>query len=112
MARKLIIDIKGKEYEFALDRKEMVRGEGLGFEIDKLQTKPQTQISLFWAIGLHKFQPSLRLDKAFDLLDAYMQEGGDVQEVIEFLSEEYTAFSQTTQADTTKVKKARVVEEI
>jgi hypothetical protein len=41
-----------------------------------------------------------------------MEEGVDVQEVIEFLSNEYQAFTQTTQADTTKVKKARVVEEI
>jgi hypothetical protein len=112
MAKKMIVDINGKDYEFALDRKEMVRGEGLGFRIDELASKPQTQVSLFWAIGLHKFQPTLRLDKAFDLIDVYMLEGGDVQEVIEFLSNEYQAFTQTTQVDTSKVKKARVVEEI
>jgi hypothetical protein len=70
MAKKMTIEIGGKDYAFALDRKEMVRGESIGFRLDELQYKPQTQVSLFWAIGLHKFQPNLRLDKAFDLLDA------------------------------------------
>ena len=108
MSRKLTIDVKGKEYEFGLDRKELKRAEGLGFKINELQDKPVTQIELFWLVGLHKYQPKIKPDEASALMDSYIEEGGDVSEIIEFLSEEYLAFFPTTQVDTKEVKKARV----
>lgn len=108
--KKLIVDIEGKDYEFALDRKEIIRGESLGFKLREIENNPMTQISLFWAIGLHKLQPKIKNDEALELLDKYLEEGGDINEVIEFLSNQYIAFLQTTQTDTKKVKKARVEE--
>lgn len=109
MSKVLIIDVANKEYKFGLDRKEIVRAEKIGFRIREIESSPVTQISMFWKVGLHKHQPNLNDMQCDDLMDKYIEEGGDVNEVIEFLSQEYVAFLQTTQADTKK-KKARVEE--
>lgn len=106
MSKVLIIDVEEKEYKFALDRNEIVRAEKMGFKLKEIENSPVTQISLFWLVGLHKFHPNLNEKQALGLFDKYIDEGGDVNEVIEFLSNEYAAFFQTTQADTKK--KARV----
>lgn len=107
MSKVLIIDVQEKEYKFALDRKEIVRAEKIGFRIRDIENSPITQISLFWKVGLHKYQPNLNDNQCDELMDLYIEEGGDINEVIEFLSNEYVAFLQTTQVDTKK-KKARV----
>lgn len=108
MAKVMIVDIGDKEFKFALDRKELVRAEKLGFNIRQIEDNPMTQISLFWTIGLHKLQPSLNENQCLELLDKYIEEDGDLTEVIEFLSQEYVAFLQTTQFDSKKSKKGRV----
>lgn len=110
MARKLVVDIENKEYGFALDRKEIMRAEKIGLKIKEIDNNPLTQMSILWTVGLHKLQPTLSNDKALDLMDKYTEEGGDVNEVIEFLSNEYASFFQTTQTDTKSLKKARVEE--
>lgn len=111
MSRKMIIDIDGSEYAFGLDRSEIKRAEKLGFDINKFNSMPMTQTDLFWSIGLHKYQPNLNLDKCYKLIEQYQNEDGDIQEVINFLSEEYTTFFLATLQDTKTLKKARVVEE-
>ena len=106
MNKVLVIDVENKEYKFALDRSEIVRAEKIGLKLREIETSPLTQISIFWCVGLHKLQPSLNEKQCLALLDKYVEEDGDVNEVIEFLSNEYAAFFQTTQANTKK--KARV----
>jgi len=108
MAKVLITDIDGKEYKFALDRTEIIRAEKLGFKIREIENEPLTQISLFWFIGLHKFQPEIKQEEAFELLDKFMEEGGNLPEIVEFLSNEYAAFLQTTPTNSKKLKKSRV----
>lgn len=108
MSKVLITEIEEKEYRFALDRKEIIRAEKLGLKLKDFETSPLTQISILWSVGLHKYQPNLSEQKSLDLIDKYVEEGGDINEVVEFLSNEYASFFQTTQADTKKLKKARV----
>lgn len=108
MSRVLITEIGGKEYKFALDRKEIIRAEARGFSAKEIENAPTTQMSFLWEAGLHKFQPNLKLDEALGLMDTYAEEDGDVQEVIEFLSTEYAAFLQATPKNSKKLKKARV----
>lgn len=108
MAKKLVVDIENKEYEFALDRKEIIRAEKIGLKLKEIENNPLTQMSILWTVGLHKLQPTLSNEKALDLMDKYIEEGGDISEVVEFLSNEYASFFQTTQTDTKSLKKARV----
>lgn len=108
MTRKFIVEIEDKEYAFALDRKEIVRGEQLGMRLRDFELSPVTQTSILWQVGLHKFQPKLNAVVASDLMDKYIEEGGDVQEIVGFLLEEYASFFENTQTDTQKVKKGRV----
>lgn len=108
MAKKFIVEIEDKEYAFALDRKEIVRGESLGLRVREIELSPVSQISILWQVGLHKFQPKMSAVTASELMDKYLEEGGDVQEVVAFLMEEYVDFFENTQTDTKKVKKGRV----
>lgn len=111
MSRKMIIDIDGKDYTLSLDRKEIVRGEKIGLNLSQLESSPLTQMSIFWNVGLHKEQPNLSTIKLEELMDKFIEEGGDIKEVIGFLSEEYATFFQTNLQNTKTLKKARLVEE-
>ena len=58
-----------------------------------------------------KNHPTVTLDKSIELLEKYQEENGDIQEVLEFLSEEYANFVNAP-ADTSskkKKKKAKIV---
>ena len=107
--RKLVIDVGGKDYAFALDRKEIKFAERLGFNLQAFNESPVSQMLTLWYAGLHKFQPKVSQNEAEELYDNYISEGGDAQEVIAFLSGEYADFLQTIQPDTAK-KKARIEE--
>lgn len=107
MSKVLITEIEEKEYRFALDRNEIIRAEKLGLKLREIENAPITQLSILWSVGLHKHQPNLNEKQTLSLLDKYIEEDGDFNEIIEFLTGEYSAFFQTTQADTKK-KKARV----
>lgn len=108
--RKIVIEVKGKEYAFALDRFEVIRGEKQGMALRMAVDMPFNQVQNLWTVGLHKFQPSLNSKQCFDLWDYYIEEGGDTADVVNFLMEEYESFSQTTQSnlEETKKKKARI----
>jgi len=108
MVNVLVIDVSGVEYKFALDRAEIVRAEKMGLKLKALEDTPLTQMTFLWAIGLHKIQPKLFNEECYELYDKYLAENGDVQEVIQFLSNEYGSFFQTTQQSTEETKKARL----
>ena len=111
MSKRLIVEIEGSEYSFALDRKEIVRAEKNGLRLREADDSPATQMTILWTIGLHKYQSNINEKVCSDLMDKYIDEGGDIQEVIEFLSGEYASFFQTTQTNSKQLKKARVIED-
>lgn len=107
---KLQVNIGGSEYLFELDRKEIKRGEILGFDRTKVESQMMNQMQLLWSIGLHKNQPNLSLKKCEELFDAYADEDGDIAEVIEFLGEQYQSFLIATQNNSKELKKAKLID--
>lgn len=105
---KIFIEVGEKEYTLELDRKEIARAEVLGLRVREFENAPTTQSYLLFRSGLHKNHPNLKASECDDLFDKYAKEDGDTNEIIELLLNEYASFFSTTQADTTKVKKARV----
>lgn len=108
MSRKMIIDVGGEEYTFGIDRNEIRRGEKAGLNISLVEQFPATQMTILWTVGLHKYQPNLNQKVCIDLMDKYLDEGGDLTEVVQFLMEEYNNSFTITQTDSKKLKKARV----
>ena len=107
---KLKVEIGDKDYLFELDRASIRRGELNGFIPQKIEQQPQTMLSMFWSVGLYKHHPNISYQKAVELYDKYADEGGDIQQVIEFLGEQYQTFSQATPEDSKKVKKAQIID--
>ena len=107
---KLEVNISGVDYLFELDRKEIKRGEILGFDRTKMESQMMNQMQLLWTIGLHKNQPNLSLKKCDDLFEEYAKENGDIAEVIQFLGEQYQSFLLATQSNSSEMKKGKIIE--
>lgn len=103
---KIIIDVNKKEYTLELNRAEIKRAEGFGLKVKDFENSPQTQMSNLFKASLHKNHPELNGAQCDELLDAYANEGGDIEDLMSNLLELYTSFFSTTQA--TIAKKARV----
>lgn len=105
---KIFIEVSEKEYCLELNRKEISRSEDLGLKVRDFENSPAKQSYQLFRCGLHLNHPNLKGYECDELFDAYSNEGGDTNEIMELLLEQYASFFSTTQADTTKVKKARV----
>ena len=62
--------------------------------------------ALFYT-GLLAKQPQITREKAVELLDKYIEEGGEIEEITQFLISEYVAFTKSPEG---KKKKAKIVE--
>lgn len=107
---KLQVEIGDKDYIFELDRASIRKGELNGFSIRKVEDQPMNMTALLWSIGLYKNHPNLTFEKAAKLFDEYANEGGDISEVIQFLTDQYQSFSLATPEDSKKVKKAKLID--
>ena len=100
------IEIGGKTYKLCLTRKSIKEMERLGFDLQEFAKKPFTYIDILMYGGFIKYQEELSLDDVSELIDTYRLEGGDVNEIMEFLSEEYASFMSAP--TDTKLKKAKI----
>lgn len=100
-----VIDINGKEYTLALTRNSVKAMEAAGFDVQSFMQKPITMMDIVWFGGFVKNYPELTITQTSSLLEEYQNEGGDVNEVVTFLVEEYSAFVNAP-ADTKSKKKA------
>jgi hypothetical protein len=107
---KLKVEIEDKDYLFELDKAAIRKGELNGFSIRKVEDQPMNMTTLLWSIGLYKHHPNLPYEKSAKLFDKYADEGGDIAEVIQFLTEQYQSFSLATPEDSKKVKKAERID--
>lgn len=107
---KLKVEIGDKEYLFELDRATIRRGEKNGFSMRYAEEQPNNALALLWSMGLYKNHPNITTQKAIDLYDQYAEEGGDILEITQFLSEQYRDFSLATPTDSKKVKKAQLID--
>lgn len=87
-------------------RQDAVNAEANGLDVTnagKILTLTET---LFYT-GLVAKQPEITREKAIELLEQYTAEGGDTEEITQFLISEYTAFIKSPNG---KKKKAKIVE--
>lgn len=102
------IEIGGNEYTLCLTRESIKEMEKQGFNIQDFMAKPITYMDILWVGGFYANHRNINKTKALNLQDEYKKEGGDVNEVIEFLVNEYANFVNAP-ADTKSVKKAKIV---
>ena len=105
------IEINGKEYVICLTREAVKKIESMGFNIQNYIEKPLTMMDILWFGGFVHNHPDVNPNLAVKLLEAYQEENGDVEEVVNFLAEEYSNFVNAP-ADTKskkKKKKAKIV---
>lgn len=100
------IEIKNNTYKLCLNRNSIKEMERKGFDIQKFAQQPITYMDILWYGGFVKNHSELSLEKTTELIEEYQNEGGDVEEVITFLAEEYASFV-SAPADT-KLKKAKI----
>lgn len=106
--RKCEIEISEKTYTLELNRNSIKWLEANGFVAEEFDIKPLTYIDLLWTSGFVKNHPNLTDIEVLSLLDKYESEGGDVQEVINFLGEEYRNFILALADTKSKKKKAKI----
>lgn len=61
--------------------------------------------------GMLAYNPFITEDEALKLMDKYSEEGGDVDEVVTFLTGEYQNFLKPQESDKKAKKKAQIITE-
>ena len=106
--RKCTIEIGEKNYDIVLTRDSVKWLERNGFDIEKFTEKPITSFDLLWESGFVANYGDLSIEEIDKLLEQYQEEGGDSNEVISFLAEEYTSFINALTDTKSKKKKATI----
>lgn len=102
------IEINETEYTLCLTREAVKKIEAMGFNIQNFIQKPITYQDILWYGGFIANHPNVNPNLAIKLMETYSQEG-DVNEVMEFLSEEYSNFVNAPADTASKKKKAKIV---
>lgn len=102
------IEIEDKEYTLCLTREAVKKIESMGFNIQNFIQKPITYQDILWYGGFIAKHPDVNPNLAIKLMESYSVDG-DVNEVLEFLSEEYSNFVNAPADTASKKKKAKIV---
>lgn len=102
------IEVGDKEYTLCLTRQAVKEIEKLGFNIQGFMNKPVTYMDVLWYGGFIANHKKVTQSSSLQIMDSYKAEGGDVNEVIEFLAGEYSNFVNAP-TDTKATKKAKIV---
>jgi hypothetical protein len=103
-----IIEVGDKEYTLCLTREAVKEIEKLGFNIQDFMNKPITYMDLLWYGGFIPKHKTVSQNLSLKIMETYKEEGGDINEVIEFLASEYSNFVNAP-TDTKAKKKAKIV---
>ena len=107
MSKLMEIEVKDKKYLLGYPtRADAVRAENVGLDVTNIKILSMTE-ALFYS-GLLAKQPATSREKAIEIMEDYLAEGGDLEEVTKFLTEQYVAF--TKSPDGMKKKKAKIIE--
>lgn len=107
MSKLIKIEIDNKEYLLGYPtRKDAIKAEANGLDITNAGKVLMLTEVLFYT-GLLAKQPQITREEAIELLDKYLEEGGEIEEVVQFLMNEYVAFTKSPEG---KKKKAKIVE--
>lgn len=109
MNKVMIIEVGEKEYKLGFPNRIAVKkAEAKGLNIAEVGDKIITAMDKIFYGGLLAYQPNITEVKATELLEQYIEEGGDANEIIPFLTEQYMAFLKSPDGKTKK--KAKIVE--
>lgn len=104
----MLIEIEGKEYKLGYPtRKDAVNAENHGLRLMQIENAPLMVSEQLFYTGLLANQPSITKDEAVKLLEKYIEEGGEIGEINEFLIKQYSAFQQSPTGK--KKKKAKII---
>lgn len=104
----MVIQVEDKEYKLGYPtRKDAVNAENHGLRLLQLENSPLTVSEQLFYTGLLANHPSITKDEASKLLEKYLEEGGEIGEINEFLIQQYSAFQQSP--NTKKKKKAKII---
>jgi len=107
MSKLMKIEIENKEYILGYPtRKDAIKAEMNGLDVTEAGKILSLSETLFFT-GLLAKQPDISRKKADELLDKYLEEGGELEEITQFLINEYSAFIKSPNG---KKKKAKIVE--
>lgn len=87
-------------------RKDAIKAESAGLDVSNIKILSMTE-ALFYT-GLLAKQPYMSRDEADRIMEDYLSEGGDLEEITRFLIEQYVAF--TKSPDNKKKQKAKIIE--
>ncbi len=108
MSKFMKIEIGEKEYDLGFPtRKDAIRAEMEGLDVTNAGKILSLTEVLFYS-GLLAKKPLMTREESNDLLEQYIAEGGEIEEITQFLIKEYTAFIKSP--DGKKKKKAKIVE--
>lgn len=103
----MVIEIEEKEYKLGYPtRKDAINAERHGLRLLQLENSPLAVSEQLFYTGLLANHPSMTEDEASRLLGKYIEEGGEVGEINEFLIKQYSAFQQSPNG---KKKKAKII---
>lgn len=112
MSKMLKIEVGDKEYTLGYPtRNDAKVAEQNGVDLINNGGKLITLNDKIFFTGLLAKHPSMTEYEAIDIMEKYKKEGGDIDEVITFLTNEYMAFIKSPDGTVKKKsKKAKVVE--
>ena len=109
MSKIMKIEVGNKEYKLGYPtRKSAKVAEEHGLDLISNGGKLITLNDKIFYTGLLANHPSMTEYEALEIMEAYKKEDGDMDEIIQFLTEQYTAFIKSP--DGKKKKKAQIIE--
>lgn len=102
------IEVGDKTYKLGYPtRKDAKIAEDRGLQLLQLENKPLVVTGKLFYTGLLSAQPLITEEKAEEIMNQYIEEGGIIGEINEFLIKQYSAFQQSPTGK--KKKKAKIV---
>lgn len=112
MNSKKMIQIEAGEETYLLGfptRADAYRAEDEGLDVVNGTSKLLKFSSKLIYTALLAKQPDMTEEKANEIIDEYVEEGGELEEIITFLSEQYSGFMKSLNSSKKKKKKAKIV---
>jgi len=109
MKELLEIEIGDKKYILGYPtRKDALTAELHGLDMLNAGGRILTLASKLFYTGLLAKQPKITEEQALDLMQQYIDEGGEIDEITQFLAEQFVAFIKSP--DGTAKKKAKIIQ--
>lgn len=100
----------GEKYKVGFPTRKSVKiAESEGLNVMDNANKLITMTDKLFYTGLLAFQPDIKEEEAEKLLEVYIEEGGDSEEIFTFLTQQYMGFIKSPEKSKKKTKKAKII---